>query len=371
MITGITIIFSSVYSFLLDLLRFEIKPWLYTTISSGIILIQIVLNIYFVLILKKGVYGVLVANGIGSLIFFLITILYVFKKYGIKISKIWVSRIVKYGFPLIGTGVAFWVLTSTDRYFLAHFTDLSSVGIYAVGMKLANILGIVAGALQLAWGPFSANIQYEPNAKLVYKRVFLLFFIVNIIAVFLISMFSIDILKVFTQPAYYSAKAVVPFLCIATVLSSGYFIVAVGVALTKKVQHTVWITIAAAAVNIVLNYFITPKFGAVGASFSLMISYTLIFALTLSMSQKHYPIPYSYSRILILFLPAALIIALCYYFDYKISVRITVTLIYFIFSVIYLYQNYRKSHEIRKAINKIQNLKAILLRQPESPKIDL
>lgn len=370
-LTGLAIVFSSIYSFLLDLIRMELKPWLYTIISTSIILIQILLNIYFVLILRQGVEGVLIANSIAGAVFFLITIVYVFKKYGFGISWTWVVNILKYGFPLIGTGLAVWVLTSSDRYFIAHYADLSAVGIYAVGMKLANFLGMIAGALQLAWGPFAANIQYEPDAKYVYRRVFILFFIINIIAVFGISMFSIDILKVFTQPAYYSAKAVVPFLCIATVLSSAYFIVAVGIALTKKVQHTVWITLTGAAVNIILNYFLTPVYGAIGASFALMFSYIVIFVLTLIMSQKHYPIPYNYSQVILLFVPAAVIIGLSYYFNLKLVFRIPVSFLYLSFAFIYLYLSYKNSPELKNTIERVRKIKTFRFKQPERPHLDI
>ena len=370
-ITGFTIVFSSIYSFLFDLLRFETRPWLFTIISTSLILIQIFLNIYFVLILRWGVMGVLIANGSGYFILFVATIVYVFKIYGMRLSKIWFKRIFKYGFPLIGTGVAVWILGSTGRYFIAHYADLSSVGIYAVGMKLANFLGMIAGALQLAWGPFAANIQYQPEAKSVYRRVFTLFFIINIIAVFGISMFSIDILKVFTQPSYYSAKAVVPFLCIATVLSSAYFIVAVGIALTKKVQHTVWIMFAGAFINILLNYFLTPVYGALGTSFALMCSYFVIFIFTLIMSQKHYPIPYDYTKLIFLFIPAAVIIGLSYYFNLKLVVRLPISLLYLSFASIYLYLNYRNSPELRKAIEKVRKIKTYRLKQPENPNLDL
>jgi O-antigen/teichoic acid export membrane protein len=370
-ITGITILFSSGYSFLLDLLRFELKPWLYTIFSIGVILLQILLNIYYVLILRQGVYGVLFANGLGGLLFFIITLMYVFKNYGFGLSKKWFSNILKYGFPLIGTGIAIWILTSTDRYFLAHYSDLSAVGIYAVGMKLASFLGLFAGALQLAWGPFAANIQYEPDAKLIYKRVFLLFFIINSIAVFIISMFAIDILKVFTQPAYYSAKAVVPFLCIATVFSSAYFIVSIGISLTKKVQHTIWITISAAAINVFLNFILTPVLGAVGASFSLMLSNFIIFLLTLIMSQKHYFIPYTYTKVVLLFLPAAVIITVSYYFNFNLYIRIILSFLYLSFSFIYLYLKYKNSHELIKALNKIRSFKNLKYKLSDKPNLDL
>jgi O-antigen/teichoic acid export membrane protein len=324
-----------------------------------------------VLILRKGIEGVLFANGIGYFIFFTITIFYVFKNYGFKLSKVWMKRIYNYGFPLIGTGIAVWVLSSTDRYFLAHYSDLTAVGIYAVGMKIASFIGLFAGALQLAWGPFAANIQYEPDAKLVYKRVFLLFFLVNIILVFIISLFALDFLKIFTRPAYYSARFVVPFLCMAVVLLSGYFIVSIGIGLTKKVQHTIWITLIGAIINIMLNYLLTPVYGAIGASFALMCSYLVIFILTLLMSQKHYPIPYNYSKVIFLFIPAAVIIGLSYYFNLKLIIRIPVSLLYLSFSFIYLYLSYKNSPELKKVIAKVRKIKNIRFKQPENPNLDL
>jgi O-antigen/teichoic acid export membrane protein len=198
------------------------------------------------------------------------------------------------------------------------------------------------------------DIQYEPNAKKIYAKVFFIYFVVNILAVFFISMFSIDILKVFTQPAYYSAKAVVPSLCMSVVFFSGYFIVAIGIGITKKAQHTIWITLVAAAVNIIMNFFLTPVIGAVGAALSIMAANFLIFILTLSVSQKLYPIDYGYYRIAALFLPAAVIVAVSYYFDLKLLIRIILSSVYFISAGIYLYQSLRHSEEVLKLIEKIK-----------------
>jgi O-antigen/teichoic acid export membrane protein len=370
-ITAFTIVFSTIHSFIFDLLRLEFRPWLYTIISTSSILLNILLTILYVLILKKGVYGALVAQAFAYGIVFVYTIIYVFKKYGYKYSKLWSKRILAYGFPLIGTGVAMWVLSSTDRYFLAHYTDLTSVGIYAVGMKLASLLGMLAGALQLAWGPYALGIQYENNAKIIYSKVFLVFFIINTIGIFAISMFSIDILKVFTQPNYYSAKAVVPFLCLSTVLSSGYFIVSIGINITKKLQHTIWITISAALLNIILNFLLTPLFGVIGASFSIMIANLLIFVLTLIISNKYYPVPYDYLKILYIFIPSAIIVFISYYYNLRIIPRSIISLLYFITAGIFLYSNFKDSEDFRKLIMRAKHIGHFRIRQPDHPNIDI
>ncbi|MCX7877356.1 MAG: oligosaccharide flippase family protein [Ignavibacteria bacterium] len=357
-ITGLSIIFQTLHSFLFDLLRLEFRVWLYTLLSSLSVLINILLTIYFVLILRQGVSGAVTAAAIAYGIVFIFTLIYTFKRYGFRFSPGWIKNIFSYGFPLIGSGVAYWILNSTDRYFLAHFADLSAVGIYAVGSKLASIVGIVGGALQMAWGPYAMGIQYEENAKQIYAKVFQIYFIYNIILTFMISMFSLDILKVFTQPEYYSARAVVPFLCASTVLVSAYFIVSIGMGITKKVQHTVWITLTAAALNIIMNYLLTPMFGPVGASFSIMTANFLIFYLTYLMSQRFYPIDYKITLIAILLIPAIVIIALTYYLNLPLELKIIVSSLYLSASSLIVYSNFRNSAEFQKIIKLLTKAKS-------------
>lgn len=354
LLTGISLATQSIYSFFTDLIRFEKRPWTYTLVSVINLLLNISLNIYFILILKKGVYGAIIATVISYGLMAAITISYVFKRYTFKFSFVWARKVLVYGSPLIGTALAVWVLTTTDRYFLAHFRNVADIGIYAVGFKLASFLGLVSGALQMAWAPFAMDIQYEPNAKRIYAKVFFIYFIVNILAVFIISMFSIDILKVFTQPAYYSAKAVVPFLCMSVVFFSGYSIVAIGIAITKKVQHTIWITILAALLNILMNFILTPEIGAVGAALSIMTANFLIFALTLAVSQKLYHIEYQYVRIAMLMLPAAIIVAVSYYYELVLYVRIILSAAYLIFAAMFLYFNLRNSDEVKRLIKRFK-----------------
>jgi len=356
-ITGFSIVFQSLHSFLFNLLRFEFRVWLYTILSSASVLINILLTIYYVLILHQGVYGALMAQAISYGLIFVFTLLYVFKRYGHKYSHLWVKKILSYGFPLIGTGVAVWVLNSTDRYFIAHYNDLSAVGIYAVGAKLGAIVGIFGGALQMAWGPYSMDIQYEENAKEIYSKVYQLYFLLNIVLVFAISMFSIDILKVFTQPNFYAARAVVPFLCTSVFLSSAFFIVVIGINITKKLQHTIWITVISAAVNIGMNFLLTPYFGPVGAAFCIMFANFLIFLLTYLIAQKYYPVDYKHKKILALLIPAAVIMFIAYYFNMTLYPRIIVSAIFFAGSAYYIYASYKDSREFKSLLDKIRTVK--------------
>lgn len=356
-LTGISLAVQSIYSFFTDLVRFEKKPWIFTFVSVSNLLINISLNIYFILILKKGVWGAIMAAVISYGAMSVFTVIYVLKKYGAGFSRPWAKKILAYGSPLIGTAIAVWILTTTDRYFLAHFRNVADIGIYSVGLKIASFLGLVSGALQMTWAPYAMDIQYEDNAKKIYSKVFFIYFVINILAVFFISMFSLDILKVFTQPAYYTARAVVPFLCLSVVFFSGYFIVAIGINLTKKARHTIWITIVAAVVNITMNFLLTPSMGAVGAALSIMTANFIIFILTLWVSQRLYPVNYSYSKLIALSMPAAAVIAYTYYYEPPLSYKIILASAYFLIWCAYLYYNLKDSEEFKKIIEKIKGKK--------------
>jgi O-antigen/teichoic acid export membrane protein len=369
-ITGLTVAFNSIFFFLLELLRFEFKPWLYTTVATSSVLLSILLTVYFVLIARQGVFGAVIANCISFFIVAMVSVVYVFKNYGFGLSKKWFKDIVKYGYPLIATGIAVWVLTSTDRYFLAHFSNLTAVGIYAVGIKVAAIMGMLTGAFQMAWGPFSMEIQNESNAKRIYAGIFFLFSLLALLGIFYVSMFSIDVLKVLTNPSYYSAKMVVPFLCISSVLSSAYFLAVLGMNLTKKLEHTIWITASAAAFNIILSYILTPRIGAIGASFSIMTANFLIVVLTFKTSQKYYYIKYDYLKVLTLALPAFAVIGLSYYYNFKLIPRIILSFLYSIFAFIFVYRSYKHTDELKRVIEKISVFKQKLFPQPDSNNIN-
>ena len=350
MLYSVYIAFNAVYFFATELLRFSIKPWMYTFFSTGNVLLNILSAILFVLVLKLGVTGVIYASIISYGFFAIIGVIYIVKNYRLQFSFKWAKNILAYGAPLIGTAVASWVLNYSDRYFLNYLSGLNQIGIYSVGLKVAAIMGAFSGAFQMAWGPFCADIQYEPNAKKIYAKVFQLYFVLNTILVFMVSIFATEILKVLTQPTYYSAVYVIPLLCFSMVFTGGYFIAAAGIGLAKKLQHTIWIMVLAAGVNILLNTLLTPAWLSVGSAIAILAANFTIFIFTLITSQKYYRIEYKYSFIAALMSASGLLIWLSSHFRIVLWMKILLGIVYLGLSGMYLYKSYRNSDEFRKAV---------------------
>lgn len=354
---AIYIVFNSVYFFTTELLRFRMKPWIYTVFSSGNVLINILSAILFVLILNYGVTGAIYASIISYGLFAIAGVVFIVRNYSMKFSIKWVKNILFYGFPLIGTAIASWVLNYSDRYFLNYLSGLNQIGIYSVGLKVAAIMGMLAGAFQMAWGPFAADIQYEPNARKIYAKVFQIYFILNIILVFNVSIFAGEILKVLTQPAYYSAVYVIPLLCFSAVFTGAYFIAAAGIGLTKKLQHTIWITVVAAAVNILLNTLLTPSLLSVGSAIAILSANFVMFLLTLMTSQKYYKIEHKYGFIIILILISTFLFWVSTEYRFNLVSKIALAVVYLSSSGIYIYKSYKHSAEFKKVIELINKFR--------------
>ena len=197
-------------------------------------MLTICLTILFVIVLKWHITGVFAAMTISSTIFSLVAIQQMNGWLAFKyFDKMRLKVMLKYALPFIPAALAYWLLNSTDSYFIAYFKDKTEVGLFGIGASLAAGLGLFTGAFQQAWGPFAFSIMNEENAKQVYANVFLLFgYIMGLLAA-LLMMFAPELLLLLTSPSYYSAAWVGGILGYNLVLIGFTYIASIGISIAK------------------------------------------------------------------------------------------------------------------------------------------
>jgi O-antigen/teichoic acid export membrane protein len=95
----------------------------------------------------------------------------------------------------------------------------------------------------------------------------------------------------------HGAIPVVAMLAGGTVLYGGYLIVSIGVTISKRTLMTPLICIAAALVNLGLNFWVIPRWGINGAGATTVIGYAVLVGLGWLNAQRSYPVPYQWSRV--------------------------------------------------------------------------
>jgi O-antigen/teichoic acid export membrane protein len=182
------------YAFLL--LRIHKKVWHFFTFSIIKTILQLSLNIYFVVVLNKGVEGVVLSSLYSGAIMSIPALFYLFRTTGMNFNVEIAKKLILFSAPLWGSAILGFYLGLSDRFFIQKMIDLNEVGIYALSVKLAMILMI------LVWWPFEKaweGVRYEiynspEGSKLQFMNVFSTINLVSILVGLGICLFSREVI---------------------------------------------------------------------------------------------------------------------------------------------------------------------------------
>lgn len=241
-----------------------LKVWLIST-GKGIIYIALAM------ILEQIIYGILYISlykfkGLGE-----------FKKW--SFSKNSASLMIK-----TGTAVAFLSLFSMiysriDQVMIRHFLDAEQLGFYSAGVRLVEIWGFLPTIILGGLYPALLNARKVSESLYVsrLRKTLILLLLPAIFASFVLFTFSFSLINTIFGPDFiYGASALkISAMCIpATYI--GFFIMQTLYTDDYR-KMLIVITLVPAIINIILNYFLIPIHGIIGASWATVIaSYLLL-----------------------------------------------------------------------------------------------
>lgn len=260
-------------------------------------LINALLNIMTVVLLRWGVLGVVYANLLTSMLFFIICLGLTLPTMELALDLSLLKQLLRFGLPLIFVNLAGWALTFSDRFFLQKYGDLNQVGIYAVAYSLAGVLLMLIGWFNTAWVPYSLSVAQQENAGTFYAHV-----LTYVIALFTllglgISLFASEAFYFLTPPAYHGGAIVVPLIVVSYVFYEVYYIISLGFDLTGRTPQIGFITVIGAIFNLFLNYVLIPPLGMIGAAIATALSYLLLPVIEYPVVQRLYPVTYEWGRL--------------------------------------------------------------------------
>lgn len=323
--------------FLIDLtlsqMRVEEKPSLYVTTNVIRLFVSLTATILLLKYAHRGLVGIYEAQLIGNIVFILITIPYIIKRTKARVNFHVISEMLNYSIPLALAAVSNVLLSVFDRYVLNYKSTLLNVGIYTLGFKIANTTKVfIVSSVQLALAPTFFKLMDHPDHKAIYSRIMTWFTILVVFVSLFLSLFGLEIIKVFSKSTiYWSAYQVIPVLSLGIVFAMLKDVSVVGLQITKKTKIIGVMLFGVAVLNLVINLMLVPRFGTMGAAYSSFVSQFIFFILIFWFAQKHYSIPYRLDKISIIILTGiAVYIAGSLTNNLTTEVRIPLKLILFI-----------------------------------------
>ena len=188
------------------------------------------------------------------------------------------SRWLSYSLPLIVVGVSYMLLHETDRVMIGHFLGTKSVGVYNAAARLAYLSEIFINSFAGIFSPLAAGFHHRGELERIR---FLLVtttrwtVILTLPVVGMLMMFPGFFLGWFGHE-YKVAAFPLMFIAFAYLTSAGTGNTGTLLKMVDRQNVEVMNTIAAAVLNIVLNFLLIPVYGIMGAAIGTGVSIIFI-----------------------------------------------------------------------------------------------
>lgn len=259
----------------------------------------IALNIIFLLVLKWGLIGYVLANSIGPLTQSLYLMIRLDIINQIKLKNRFQDEkklMIAYSIPLISNSIAWWVNNTSDRYVVVLFCGVSANGIYSIASKIPSILNIFQSIFNQAW-LLSAVQEFDRDDKnSFFSKTYATYNCIMICLCSGILVANKIIARIIYAKDFYSAWMYSSWLTIAIVFGSmsGFFLgILSAIKDAKRISQS---TIISAIINIILNLILTPIIGALGAAIATTVCYFVAYIFCLRSALKYIRLKIKFTR---------------------------------------------------------------------------
>lgn len=284
-------------------LRMDQRPKTFAALKLLSITLNVVMNLVLILGFHMRAEGVLLANLIASAVTFVVTFTVVHANFTLSFSRQLFYELLKFGLPLIPSGLAGMALQIVDRPIVKALTNNSTLGIYQLNYRLGIAMMLIVGMFDYAWRPFFLTSAREPDAKALYSKVFTYFVLVMLFVFLAVSFFVDDIVRIevfgkhFFHPDYWSGAVIVPWILLGYVFNGAYVVFIAGAYLEKKTKFLPLITGLGALVNIGVNFLLIPSMGIMGAALATLAAYAVMAVTMYFASRRFYYVSYEWGKV--------------------------------------------------------------------------
>jgi len=186
------------------------------------------------------------------------------------------QNMLRFSLPLVAGGLAYWGLTTMDRFFLRAYSGFEELGVYALSVSLAAGVSVVSALFSNLWHPIvykwiKDGIEIN-KVRMVTESMLLL---VAIIWTF-VGLNSWVLLN-FLPEDYISIE----YLIVACVSMPLFYMLSettvVGIGITRRSSFSMLASVVSFLINAILNYLLIPDYGASGAALASMIAFFVFF----------------------------------------------------------------------------------------------
>jgi len=287
------VVFRNLQGLLFCALQAAQRATAYVTAAVARLLFLSGSGIWFVVLHHRGIAGVLESWLVGDAVCFVVLLGFCVPGQRLRMRLAALRPMLKYGAPLVWSAFMALLLDAAGRFFLANDKSLAEVALYVVGIKITNILSM--GFLQpfgSAWAGAAFPIAHRPNAAITYTKIMGYALLVATLLAGMTILFGPLLVRIFAGRAYEGVEKLLPWLLLPVVFRLLEYWSSLPIYLKYKTQWLGPLATAGTALCIVLNYFLVPRLGALGAAIAWSAGLAASIGLMTALGRRYYPLPF-------------------------------------------------------------------------------
>jgi len=299
----------TLWEYALTLLRLDERARAYFNLTVLNVLATIPVTVWLVAVEDQGAAGILLGS-FGTGLLFLAWRLWRERRRLTFVPELsLLRRMIRFGLPTMPAELSLYSLSFIDRILIVRLAGLAEAGLYALAIKFAQGMNVLARGFQLAFPPLAYSIADDDEARRAYSLIVTWFAAVCaffVAGLWLLARWIVDLLA---APEYFDAYEAIGLLATGIALYSLYLVLVVVLGRTGRTEFNLPATLAGTVANVVLNLLLIPPLGIVGAGIALVASYALVLGLMYALTQRLFPVPYEWGRLALLVAITAAIVA--------------------------------------------------------------
>jgi O-antigen/teichoic acid export membrane protein len=287
----------TLWEYALTLLRLDERARAYFALTTINVLVTIPFTVYLIVVEDMGADGILLGT-FGSGVFFLGWRLWQERgRLSLRVDRALLRRMLRFGLPTMPAELTLYSLNFVDRIIIVRLAGLAEAGLYALAVKFAQGVNVLARGFQLAFPPLAYSISDDDEARRAYALVVTWFTAVLAFAVAGLALDARWIVRLLAADEYFRSYEAIGLLAAGISLYAIYLALLVVLGRTRRTEYSFPATAAAMAVNIGLNLLLVPDHGIVGAGIALVVSYAVVLVLMYAFTQRLFRVPYEWGRL--------------------------------------------------------------------------
>jgi O-antigen/teichoic acid export membrane protein len=336
-------------------LRANEKPKRYAIIKILNVVINLGLNLFFLLALKKlalsnsffeSIYKpnfeisyIFIANLIASAVTLVLMLSFYAKVKFVFNSQLWKSMF-RYAFPVLVAGIAFSINETFDRILLKELLpeDIADtdIGMYSACYKIAVFMTLFATAYRLGIEPYFFSHSKSDNPQKNYAKILELFVAFGSVILLFVVVFA-DLLKpyIVRSEDYWEAMWIVPIVLLANFCLGIYHNLSVWYKITDRTKFGAYISVFGALITLAINIFFIKTYSYKASAIATLVAYSSMMILSYYFGRKYYPIPYNLKKIG-LYLSVSVVFSIISFYQFRENYAVGIPLLIVFLGITYV-----------------------------------